>query len=129
MKATKLKKEAQNTAYCGRSTRVDTMVAIEFAASCRPLRKSNSKATAIKPISSGRASTMPSMRAAPRSNVVDHDAVDLVGDVVEAIDHRLEMIIDLVADHIGPGIAVPVPPVKLLAAGVVDLGCLTLELR
>ena len=44
----KLKKAAQNTAYCGRSTRVDTMVAIEFAASCNPLRKSNSSATAIK---------------------------------------------------------------------------------
>ena len=36
----KLKNAAQATAYCGRSTRVDTMVAIEFAASCRPLRKS-----------------------------------------------------------------------------------------
>ena len=44
----KLKNAAQNTAYCGRSTRVDTMVAIELAASCRPLRKSNSSATAIR---------------------------------------------------------------------------------
>ena len=41
----KLKNAAQATAYCGRSTRVDTMVAIEFAASCRPLRKSNTSAT------------------------------------------------------------------------------------
>ena len=31
----------QRPRVCGRSTRVDTMVAIEFAASCRPLRKSN----------------------------------------------------------------------------------------
>src|SRR6201999_2391749 len=30
-KATKLKKAAQNTAYCGRNTRVETIVAIEFA--------------------------------------------------------------------------------------------------
>ncbi len=35
----KLKNAAHMTAYCGRSTRVETMVAIELAASCRPLRK------------------------------------------------------------------------------------------
>jgi len=61
--ATKLKNAAQNTAYCGRSTRVETMVAMEFAASCRPLRKSNSSATAIRPTSTGKAivaSTRPS---------------------------------------------------------------------
>ena len=49
----KLKKAAQATAYCGRSTRVDTMVAIELAASCRPFRKSKMSATAINAISSG----------------------------------------------------------------------------
>ncbi len=48
-KATKLKNAAHSTAYCGRSTRVETMVAIELAASCSPLRKSNSSATAINP--------------------------------------------------------------------------------
>ena len=32
----------------GRSTRVETMVAIELAASCRPLRKSNSSATPMR---------------------------------------------------------------------------------
>ena len=45
------------TAYCGRSTRVETMVAIEFAASCRPFRKSNTSAMAISATSSGNAST------------------------------------------------------------------------
>ncbi|MEY9807902.1 hypothetical protein ABIF30_007509 [Bradyrhizobium elkanii] len=55
-KATKLKKAAQNTAYCGRSTRVETMVAIELAASCRPFRKSNSSATAIRMVRTGRPS-------------------------------------------------------------------------
>src|SRR5579863_6544687 len=50
-KATKLKNAAQTTAYCGRSTRVDTIVAIELAASCNPLRKSNRSATAINPTS------------------------------------------------------------------------------
>ena len=48
-KAMKLKNAAQATAYCGRSTRVETMVAMELAASCRPLRKSKSSATAIRP--------------------------------------------------------------------------------
>ena len=48
-KAMKLKKAAQNTATRGDSTRVETMVAIELAASCRPFRKSNASATAIRP--------------------------------------------------------------------------------
>ena len=56
-KAMKLKNAAQATAYCGRSTRVETMVAIELAASCSPFRKSNASATAIRPISTGRDST------------------------------------------------------------------------
>ena len=51
----KLKNDAQSTASEGRSTRVETTVAIEFAASWRPLRKSNSSAVAIRPISSGAA--------------------------------------------------------------------------
>ena len=52
----KLKNAAQATAYCGRSTRVDTMVAIELAASFMPLRKSNASATAISAIRTGKAS-------------------------------------------------------------------------
>ena len=50
-KAMKLKNAAQNTAARGGSTRVETMVAIELAASCKPLRKSKTRATAIKPTS------------------------------------------------------------------------------
>jgi len=40
------------TAQRGASTRVETMVAIELAASCSPFRKSNSSAIAISAISS-----------------------------------------------------------------------------
>ena len=40
----KLKNAAHATACCGESTRVDTTVAIEFAASWKPLKKSNDKA-------------------------------------------------------------------------------------
>ena len=58
-KAMKLKKAAQNTAWIGLSTRVETMVAIELAASCMPFRKSNSRAT---PISSQRMSGVKSVR-------------------------------------------------------------------
>src|SRR5580765_7826902 len=53
-KATKLKKAAQITAARGESTRVLTIVAIEFAASWEPLLKSNASATAMmNAISSG----------------------------------------------------------------------------
>ena len=52
-KATKLKNAAQNTASEGRNTRVETIVAMELAASCRPLRKSKKSAVAIRPISRG----------------------------------------------------------------------------
>jgi hypothetical protein len=65
MKATKLKNPAHSTAYCGRSTLVDTMVAIELAASCNPLRKSNSSATAINPTSIGRPSVASTARPCP----------------------------------------------------------------
>ena len=43
--ATKLKKAAQATALPGESTRVETTVAIELAASWKPLMKSKSNAT------------------------------------------------------------------------------------
>jgi hypothetical protein len=64
-KATKLKNAAQATATCGRSTRVDTMVAMEFAASCRPLRKSNASAMTMSPTKIGSESPMRFMSSAP----------------------------------------------------------------
>ncbi len=45
--ATKLKNAAHITAYFGARTRVETIVAIEFALSCIPFVKSKAKATAI----------------------------------------------------------------------------------
>src|SRR6187399_1443507 len=79
----------------GESSRVATTVAIEFAASWRPFRKSNTSARTISAISSGRASSC----IAARSGVVDDDAVDLVGDVLERVDDALEMLVDLALDH------------------------------
>src|SRR5256885_16415245 len=49
-KATKLKNAAHATAIRGDSTRVDTTVAIELAASWKPLTKSNASATAMTAI-------------------------------------------------------------------------------
>ena len=51
--ATKLKKAAQTTAFCGERTRVETTVAIEFAASWKPLRKSKTSATRMMRTISG----------------------------------------------------------------------------
>src|ERR1051325_7218076 len=118
-KATKLKNAAQNTAYCGRSTRVDRMVAIELAASCRPLRKSNSRATAIRPTRIGRlkeAST-----AGPALYLLDDDAVDFVGDVIEAIGDLFEMVVDFGADDVIHGVGVAVLEEQLLQADVVQV--------
>ena len=43
--ATKLKNAAHSTAFLGERTRVETTVAMEFAASWKPLRKSKVRAT------------------------------------------------------------------------------------
>src|SRR6185437_8900085 len=119
-KATKLKNAAQSTAYCGRSTRVETMVAIELAASCNPLRKSNRSATAIKPVSTGRPSAVctscPSVL-----DLLDHDRVDLVGDVVEAVSNLLEVIVDLCADDEIHGVGIAVLEEQLAQADVVEV--------
>src|SRR5437762_4325983 len=127
-KAMKLKNAAQPTAYCGLSTRVDTTVAIEFAASCRPLRKSNASATAINPIRRGSPSVKASIQTAPL-NVVDHDAVDLVRHVIESIDHFLQMVVDFVADDIRHRVGGALGLIELAQSHVVQLVRLALDLR
>src|ERR1700674_4711450 len=128
-KAMKLKNAAQATAYCGRSTRVDTMVATEFAASWKPLRKSNAKASAISATSSGRASVAVCLVAAPgRSHVIEDDAGDLVGHVVEAVDHFFQMVVDLVADDERHRVGSCVGAVELTQPVVVDVVGAALDL-
>src|SRR3954469_12065428 len=61
--ATKLKKAAQITALPGVSTRVDTTVAIEFAASWNPLMKSKIRATKISPVTAARLASIPTDQA------------------------------------------------------------------
>ena len=125
----KLKNAAQATAYCGRSTRVDTMVAIEFAASFMPLRKSNASATAISATSSGRASPASIVFSRLQLHVLDDDAVHHVGDVVEAVDDLLEVVVDLVADEEGEPVPPAVGPEELVQALVVHLVGLALQRR
>src|ERR1700751_5989067 len=96
----KLKNAAQITAYRGRSMRVETSVAIEFAVSCRPLRKSNASATAIRPIRTGRLSAAVMARGFRDAvlELIEHDRIDLVGDVLEAVDDFFQGIVELGAD-------------------------------
>src|SRR5882757_818450 len=116
LKATKLKNAAQNTAYCGRSTRVETMVAIELAASCSPLRKSNNSATAIKPIRTGRPRVVSTVL-----NLLDHDRIDLVGDVIEAVGDLFKVLVDLGADDEIHGVGTAVLEEQLLQPDVVQV--------
>src|SRR5262245_61544418 len=127
-KAMKLKNAAQATAYCGRSTRVETIVAIELAASCRPFRKSNASAITISATSSviDREASIP---AGLGSDVLDDDAVHHVGDVVEPVDHLFQVVVDLIADEEAERVAAGggVTPVEVLQAVVVHLVGLALQ--
>src|SRR5712691_5638515 len=125
-KATKLKKAAHTTACCGRNTRVDTMVAIELAASCNPLRKSNASATMTSAIRTGKASATASMSM---SDVLDHDAADLIAHVVEAIDHLFQMVVDLDADEERHGVRGLVSAVENQQHGIVQLVGAAFDLR
>src|SRR4051812_45459298 len=79
----KLKNAAHTIAHCGDIAPVDTMVAIEFAASWKPFMKSNASATAINRIST------------VTSGVLDDDAFDDVRHVLAAIGDRLQELVDL----------------------------------
>src|SRR5574342_5988 len=90
--ATKLQKAAQTTACPGDSTRVETTVAIEFAASWKPLMKSNSSATRmIRPTVSS--------AIVIGLGVLDDDALEHVGDVLASVGGFLEDVEDLLPLH------------------------------
>src|ERR1700736_5291 len=74
------------------------MVAIEFAASCSPLRKSNASATTIRPIRTGRLRSA-SMAERDPSQVVGDECVYFVRDIFEAVDDLLEVIVKLGSDQ------------------------------
>ena len=91
-----MKNAAQTTAILGESTRVETTVAIELAASCRPLRKSKIRAIAIRAASSKSESGIAESPRS-RSDVLDDDALNLVSDVIKAVHTILQMFVDLAA--------------------------------
>src|SRR3712207_2541536 len=85
--ATKLKNAAHTTAGNGLSTRVPTIVAIEFAESWKPLMKSKRKATA----------TMKTMKPTTRAGleVLEGDAAHRVRDVLALVEGALQRVVDL----------------------------------
>src|ERR1700743_221891 len=95
------------------------MVAIELAASCNPLRKSNASATPT--------STIKSVGIVATSALLDHDAADAVGDVLEAVHHLLQVIVDLDAYDVAHRVAVAVAPEQRLDAQIVELVGIVLE--
>src|SRR5438034_548621 len=87
--ATKLKKAAHTTACSGVSTRVETTVAIELAASWKPLMKSKSRATMTMK------TTRVSMRAGRGSGHLEDDPFDDVRHVLAAVGDDLHRLVDL----------------------------------
>src|SRR5437773_3447686 len=84
-KAMKLKNAAQTTATRGVSTRVDTTVAIELAASWKPLEKSNTSASR----------TMATTVTSARSGMLDDDGLHGVGHLLEGVQRLLELLDDV----------------------------------
>src|SRR6266545_6003072 len=95
--ATKLKNAAQMTALPGDSTRVETTVAIEFAASWKPLMKSKVSATKISAMTARRFASI-------RSGVLDDHAFDDVGNVLAAVGRLLQEVDDRLPLHDHDGV-------------------------
>src|SRR6266545_2670959 len=90
--ATKLKKAAHTTACSGVSTRVDTTVAIELAASWKPLMKSKIRATRTMKTT---------MESTGRSRHLEDDPLDHVDDVLTPVGDDLHRLVDLFPlDHL-----------------------------
>src|ERR1700687_1290802 len=90
--ATKLKKAAHMTAFFGVRTRVPTTVAIEFAASWKPLMKSKASATNT----TKRTKLIGEARG---SGGLQDDLLENVRDVLAAIRGLFENLVDLLPFH------------------------------
>src|SRR5829696_2667355 len=117
-KAAKLKKAAQMTAIFGVSTLVETTVAIELAASWKPLVKSNTKASATIAMTESRA----------RSGMLDDDGLDRVGDMLEGVEGLLELLDDVLPDEHVAGRVLGVEVVEVGPGPAVQLVALVLQL-
>src|SRR5215217_349926 len=103
-RAAKLKKAAQMTAMRGVSTRVETTVAIELAASWNPLVKSNTSASR----------TMATTLSRTRSGMLDDDRLHGVGDVLEVVEGLLQLLDDVLPHEHVAG--------RVLGVEVVEVG-------
>src|SRR5678815_3233851 len=89
--ATKLKNAAQSTAFWGERTRVETTVAMEFAASWKPLRKSKVSATRMM-----MTTTVKDVDKVGRaSGVLDDDVAEDVGELLALVAGVLQPLVDL----------------------------------
>src|SRR5512133_250080 len=95
----KLKKAAQATATSGDSTRVETTVAIEFAASWKPLMKSKASATRMRATTTKIMEDLALGEGLGALRVLQDHALDHVRHVLGAIGGRLDEIDDLLPLH------------------------------
>src|SRR5574341_1041268 len=100
--ATKLKNAAQSTAFRGESTRVDTTVAMELAASWKPLRKSKARATRMM-------SPRTAVSLTVASGALHDDGAQDVGEVLALVAGVFQNLVDLLPLEDLEG----TPPVRL----------------
>src|SRR5713226_3408874 len=94
--ATKLKNAAHTTAWSGVNTRVETTVAIELAASWKPLMKSKTSATKTM-----KTTGVNTEGRAVSSRHLEDDPLDDVRDVLAAVGDGLHRLVDLLPlDHL-----------------------------
>src|SRR5574342_772612 len=105
--ATKLKKAAQPTATSGASTRVETTVAMELAASWKPLMKSKASATRTRRMTTARSMAEVGPGRSGSAVLQDH-ALDHVGHVLGPVGGGLDEVQDLLPLHhrerVGPAL-------------------------
>src|SRR5215204_5274954 len=106
------------TAMRGVSTRVETTVAIELAASWKPLVKSNTSASRTMAMTLSRA----------RSGMLDDDALYRVGDLLEAVERLLELLDDVLPDEHVAGRVLGVEVVEVGPGPAVEPVALVLQL-
>src|SRR5262245_6346785 len=98
--ATKLKKAAHTTAWLGVSTRVETTVAMEFAASWKPLMKTKTRATRMTKTTRARGSIQMAILSVMLPDL-QHDPLDHVDHVLTPVGDLLERLVDLFPlDHL-----------------------------
>ncbi len=65
--------------------------------------------------------TQSGVHGCPALNLFDHDAVDLVGDVVEAVGDLFQVIVDLRADDVVHGVGAAMLEEQLLEPDIVQV--------